>query len=200
MKCSIGFLLLIASFSSFADYISGEGRIARVKDGDTFVIQSSATSRLYNAGMVLGEYNVNLKKQLFVLRVANIDTQESVHKDSSRNTDFGASTSEYVKNNFLDENISFTCYKKGNFDRAICSFSVNGKDFGIHMIENGYSTYLTKYGRHPTMHREYSNASGGVKGVLKSKAVNFVSGKVQQIKKMKGLYDKYKELQELRNN
>ena len=154
------FTILFSNFV-FANVIVGKGTISYVVDGDTFDVQvydSNSIQELLNADYV-GFKHVDTRKNTFRIRLANINTEESKHKNSEKNTQFGSETSEVVKQTFTGKEGEFRCYKKGNYDRAICSFITERNiDMGYWLIENEYSPYVKNWGRHPEFHREYVKA------------------------------------------
>jgi endonuclease YncB( thermonuclease family) len=155
-------LIFCILFSStvFAS-IEGQGRISKVVDGDTFDIQVNDFSKLqslYKNNMV-GKKFINVNKQTFRVRLGNTNTEESKHTDQSKNTSFGSETSSVVKNKFSNVNVKFICYKKGYYERAICDLYTKEGNLAGWLISNNYSPYVTKFGKHPTLHNEYKGYS-----------------------------------------
>lgn len=155
-KFIFSFIFILFSTQSLAN-INGNGVIFHVVDGDTFDIKTSREN-LHNLiiGDIVSKEHVDFSKSIFRVRLANIDTAESNHYDESKNTKEGVSSKEYVKKVFLNNSVDFTCFKKGYYGRAICS--INDKfvgDIGLHLIKNNHSKYITQYGKHPTMHKQY---------------------------------------------
>ncbi|MEZ9708869.1 thermonuclease family protein [Vibrio breoganii] len=158
-------LVLLSLLSSFAlaspDFVRGEAVVYRVIDGDTFTLNVTSGldyNELKSFGVESGsERYFNDKYQSFRVRLANVDTEESVHSDPSRNTEFGKLTSRYVKELIEGESVGYMCWDFGKYDRAICSLALKGQDLGYLLISEGYSDYVTRYGRHPYLHKEYSS-------------------------------------------
>jgi len=148
-------------FSGFAQAeISGQGKIYYAVDGDTFDIQVKdfeVIKSLYHNNYV-GKEHISVKNRTFRVRLANVNTEESSHKDVSRNTKYGKETANVVSKKFSYQQVNFTCYKKGNYDRAICDLETSEGDIGVWLIENNYSDYVSQYGKHPKQHSEYSLA------------------------------------------
>lgn len=178
MKILIIILSLILPFSVNANnYIQDKGVVYYVVDGDTLDIKTTRENLLLllRNGLV-DEKHINLNNSTFRLRLANIDTEESVHQDSSKNTNFGKTTSNYVKSKTINKEVVYECYRAGYYGRSICSLSFDGEDLGYHLIKNGYSSYLTDFGNHPTLHWQYrraqaENAGNKVMGVIKRNEV-----------------------------
>lgn len=140
-------------------YLVGSGRISYVYDGDTYLVETAhdSLSQLVEREFVTQKY---VKSDTdFVIRLANINTEESVHFDASKNTKFGKKTSEFVKSYLSGREVSYECYERGYYGRAICSISTSDGDLGQYLIKGGYSDYVTKYGNHPTKHKEYMTIS-----------------------------------------
>tara|TARA_B100002019_G_C21232361_1_gene580781 strand:+ start:866 stop:1411 length:546 start_codon:yes stop_codon:yes gene_type:complete len=155
-KYFIGTLLLI-SFSLSAQQLSDYGKIYSVKDGDTFEVSTDRENieDLLSQNLV-SKKNVDFSNNTFTVRLSNVDTEESVHRDKSKNTDFGKETSNMAKKKFLGDVVNYTCYEKGYYGRSICSLSSKEDgDYGNYLISNGYSSYETGFGKHPELHWKY---------------------------------------------
>jgi endonuclease YncB( thermonuclease family) len=162
IKYILTLLVILFSNFTFASVISGNGKIVHIADGDTFDVQVYNKQDLKNLirANYVGLQHVDTKNGVFRIRLANVNTEESTHLDSSRNTDFGETTSNAVKSTFSNAEGNFRCYKKGKYERAICSFTTDRNiDIGIWLIQNDYSPYVKKYGRHPEFHSQYVSAS-----------------------------------------
>lgn len=161
LKNTILLLTILFSNLAFANVIIGKGTIVHVVDGDTFDVQahdSSILQLLINSNYV-GLKHVDTRNNVFRIRLANVNTEESKHTDSSRNTQFGAKTSQIVKNTYHGEQGQFRCYKKGYYERSVCSFVTERNiDVGEWLIRNDYSPYVKSYGRHPEFHNKYVKA------------------------------------------
>jgi len=151
--------------------LRGQGTIIHVTDGDTFIIKAdsarsvsllrqkaAANEQRYQRDLNIDD-RFRLQEQTFVVRVGNIDTEESVHVDRSKNTAAGQYASSYAKKLLFQERVNYRCWEIGYYGRAICSIWSSEWEFGSHMINSGFSTYITKYGRHPFLHQRYLNAS-----------------------------------------
>lgn len=159
---SFAFLPTFSGFNT-SFMVKGEGTIYRVVDGDTYVLNVNDIS-VYNAlksqakkPNELGFFNDKYKS--FRVRLGNVDTAESVHPDKSKNSAAGKTASHYVKEKLEGQKVDFSCWQYGIKGRAICSVILNGEDFGLHLIKNGYSTYYTKFGKHPYLDKEYRKYS-----------------------------------------
>jgi endonuclease YncB( thermonuclease family) len=151
--------------------IRGRGTIIHVTDGDTFIVraQSARTIQRFiekaEADEIRYQKDLNIadrfrpSERTFVVRVGNIDTEESVHVDRTKNTAEGRYASAYAKKMLFQEDISFRCWEIGYYGRAICSVWNDNWEFGSHMIEQGFSGYVTRYGAHPFLHDRYRAAA-----------------------------------------
>jgi endonuclease YncB( thermonuclease family) len=150
--------LALLSFTNlvYAEII-GSGKIYYVVDGDTFDIQVDdieVLKSLYRKNYVARKH-INIEKNTFRVRLANTNTDESKHKDLSKNTASGRATSDAVKNRYSYKKIKFICYRKGKFDRAICDLKTSVENIAIWLIKNNHSDYITYFGKHPTEHKSY---------------------------------------------
>lgn len=141
--------------------ISGEGRIAYIIDGDTAWV--SVGTNEFNKFIAVADSS-NKKKALITknkqvkMRIGGINTAESVHRDKSKNTTQGKNASDYLKGWASNGKAKYECYDHGKYGRPICAIIVNGKDIGYEMIKNGYSDYVTSWGKHPYFDKEYKAA------------------------------------------
>lgn len=154
----------IAAFQRGYDTITSTGSVHRVIDADTFIINlngAAAYNQLAEAAQNDPQRlrHFNDTYQSIRVRLANIDTPESVHPDASRNTEEGRLLSQQVKVMLEGQATSVGCWDWGDFGRAICSITLpNGDDLGHWLIENGHSDYVTRWGRHPYLDSEYQAA------------------------------------------
>lgn len=170
-------LLLGTTFSSIsqAETISGAGTIARVVDGDTFdvrVTDDQVFSRFIQAadGSERRQRYVKERQQTIRVRLASIDTAESVHADANRNSAAGRETSKVVKQLMDSQPVQFTCFDFGRYGRSICNIAFSNQDrvsdLGEWLIRNGHSRYVTAWGRNPYLDSEYRAADGATYGQL----------------------------------
>ena len=101
--------------------------VTRVVDGDTIEIV----------------YNGTVEKVRFI----GVSTPESVHPDSSKNTEFGEIASQYTEEQLLGQQVSleFDVSERDNYGRLLAYVWHDGKMFNEHLVEQGYaqvSTYL----------------------------------------------------------
>ena len=101
-------------------------------------------------------------RDLSDLRIANVDTQESVHRDESKNTGEGREASKLMKTVAASGNMRQTHdYGRDHHDRGVGSGSktINGVDIdlGFVAMAAGYSSYNTRFGKakDPTLHSNY---------------------------------------------
>jgi len=162
-----GILMSLAVVSTaHADFPSGvdvktEGNVYRVIDGDTFVVNIDEDKydvlKNYATGEDLKYFND--KYHSVRVRLASTNTEESKHKDKSRNTKKGEDTSIHVKQILEKEDVRLACYDFGNYHRLICNvaFPYNGDmtDLGAYLMINDLSDYVTRFGNNPYLHNEY---------------------------------------------
>lgn len=108
--------------------VAQEARVLRVIDGDTFVITYAG------------------KKEK--VRLLNVDTPESVHPDASRNTMMGVKASDYTKQMLENKYVvlEFEDEARGKYGRLLAYAHLQGLNFNIELVKQGFSPYLTKYG------------------------------------------------------
>ena len=91
-----------------------------------------------------------------------------MHADSNRNSAAGREASKVVKQMMANQPVQFTCYDFGRYGRSICNigFSHEGRvaDLGEWLIRNGYSRYVTAWGRNPYLDAEYRAADSAAYG------------------------------------
>lgn len=166
-KIILASFLTVTAFCSHgmskSSMIEGEGFVYRVVDGDTYIVnvkEPKVYAALKSSARTSNEKKYfDDKYRSFKIRLGNIDTAESKHYDASRNSQKGVETSDYVKKKLNKQNIAFTCWDFGKYGRAICSVRLGGVDLGLHLIQQGFSSYYTSFGSHPYLDSEYSNAS-----------------------------------------
>lgn len=97
------------------------------------------------------------------LRTAGIDTPESVHPDSSRNTPAGKEATALAKAVLPKEaDVEVTSYGRDHFGRDVSSLKRVGGgveiDYGLVQLDQELSLYNTEFGEHPDprAHKEYS--------------------------------------------
>jgi endonuclease YncB( thermonuclease family) len=180
MKTLFILISIILSFNAHSLnnslFVKSEGKITYVKDGDTYKVQTTRANlkKLLRNGLTTTEH-IDFQKNTFVVRLANIDTQESVHKNPLKNTRFGKKTSKKIKQMLTNKSVKFQCFQKGRYDRAVCSVQTRSGDVGHYLIKNRYSKYIQSYFKHPYYHAEYKKAN-----------------KVRLTEKVKGKYAKLK--------
>lgn len=165
MKWAMALVIFVVSATATAsqNYIIGEGVVYRAVDGDTFVVNVNSQAVYEDikqlANTPKARNYLNDKYKSFRIRLAATDTEESKHKDTSRNTAAGKATAKYVARMTEGKPVTFACWTLGNYDRAICSMELSGQDLGLHLIQQGLSPYVTYFGKHPYLHAEYQEAA-----------------------------------------
>ena len=114
--------------------------VIRVVDGDTISI-------LYQG-----------KKEK--IRLLNVDTPESVHPDSSRNTPLGKKASAYTRSRLSGKRVSleFEGRKRGKYGRLLAYVILDNRNFNLELVREGWSPYYTKYGTSPSYHFQFTAA------------------------------------------
>lgn len=99
--------------------------VIRVIDGDTIVV------------------NYNGKEEK--VRMIGVDTPESVHPDSSKNTEAGASASEYTKKNLEGKHVEleFDVQQRDQYGRLLAYVWVVGKMYNKILLEDGIANLAT---------------------------------------------------------
>jgi len=168
------FILCFASITSWADTdfeVSGQGTVSYVVDGDTAFIKvddrntwlslrNAAISKQAETGRNMNvdrNFKMRFGELTMKVRIGHINTAESNHKDSSRNTKDGAIASQFAKRMFSNDRAAYLCWEIGYYGRPICSVQTHDGYWADQMIESGYATYLTQYGVHPFRHSELAN-------------------------------------------
>lgn len=117
---------------------SKNGSVERVVDGDTVY--------------VLGRK----------IRLLNIDTEESVHPQRYRNTDFGVKTSSWAKSYLKGKSVLLDCEdrKKDRYGRELCYIILKKSqvNYNVEAVRRGYSKYYIKYGRSKSYHEDFVKA------------------------------------------
>lgn len=100
-------------------------KVIRVVDGDTIVI----------------DYNGIEEK----VRLIGVDTPESVHPDSSKNTEAGITASEYTKALLTDKSVSleFDVQERDTYGRLLAYVYLDGKMVNKTLLEEGYANIAT---------------------------------------------------------
>ena len=159
--------LFAAPLLSYAVTIEGNGVVDRVVDGDTLVVRVTHQPT-FNQFIAAAQGNdrrmryLSTRDQTIRVRLGSVDTAESVHVNAARNSAEGQEASRVVKRLMDRQPVSFQCYDFGRYGRSICNigFSLNGQrtDLGAWLIANGYSQYVTAWGRNPSLDAQYRQA------------------------------------------
>lgn len=99
--------------------------VVRVIDGDTIVVN----------------YNGNEEK----VRMIGVDTPESVHPDSSKNTEAGVSASEYTKKHLEGKQVEleFDVQQRDQYGRLLAYVWVDGKMYNKTLLEDDIANLAT---------------------------------------------------------
>lgn|GEM_PF-2273278 len=134
-------LLLPRNASYAAPAGSGTGvcglPVLRVVDGDTIVVK--------------------FKEKNEKIRLLNVDTPESVHPDRRQNTPMGKAASGYTRARLSGKTIclEFEKKKRGNYGRLLAYVILDGQNFNIELVRQGWSPYYTKYGTSFRFHKNF---------------------------------------------
>lgn len=140
------------------------GSVYQALDGDTFIVnltdpESYARLKRGAEGDVDRLKYFNDHYLSVRIRLANTDTAESNHKDSSLNTPAGERVSALVGELVNGKPTLVSCYDWGRHGRLICNLALpsGGKwsDLGAWLIQQGYSNYDTSFGPNPFLNDEY---------------------------------------------
>lgn len=155
----------LAASQIMAFKITGTGVIRHVIDGDTYII---ATQNLKPLKKLISyaqkpKQMKHFRGNTLKIRLANVNTPESKHRNSSKNTALGKQISAIVKKALTGHAAEYTCFNFGYYGRPICSVNVviKGKrmDIGEWLIRSKMSPYVTKWGSHPWLDGTYRSAS-----------------------------------------
>ena len=133
-------LIIICSFLFVSPCIAGQYRVLKVIDGDTIDIQYKG------------------KKER--IRMLCVDTPESVHPDRSRNTPLGKKASEYTRTRLAGRSVDIELETKtrGKYGRLLAYVILDGENFNIVLVREGWSKYYTKYGKSENHHETFQAA------------------------------------------
>lgn len=150
---------ILISTTSMAFEVEGNGQIYYAIDGDT-VLMSGVDDNVYQflKNKSHDKDNFNDRFNSIKMRIGNINTKESKHKDKSKNTEAGKEAGRYLKQLVEKDYFNFFCWDIGDYGRPICSVYNQKLDIGEHMIQKGFSDYVTYWGKHPRWHQRYINA------------------------------------------
>lgn len=100
-------------------------KVVRVVDGDTIVV----------------DFNGKDEK----VRLIGIDTPESVHPESSRNTDEGITASDFTKNLLSDKSVSleFDVSERDKYGRLLAYVYLEGEMVNKTLLQEGYAQVAT---------------------------------------------------------
>lgn len=140
-KILIIFIVLLCISPCFAGYY----KVLRVVDGDTIDIAYKG------------------KKER--IRMLCVDTPESVHPDSSRNTPMGEKASDYTKHRLSGKYIGleFQDRRRGRYGRLLAYVFIEGKNYNLELVRRGLSKYYTKYGISEKHHSDFLEAESSAK-------------------------------------
>ncbi|MCP3942602.1 MAG: hypothetical protein GY710_14095, partial [Desulfobacteraceae bacterium] len=171
-------IMLFLALPCFA----GQYKVLKVVDGDTIDV-------LY----------MGVKERI---RLLNVDTPESVHPDQSKNTPMGEKASAYTKNRLNNKivELEFESKLRGRYGRLLAYVIVDGVNYNLELIRNGWSPYHTKYGTSKKYHTHFmsaeqnakaqglniwavaDNESAGSPAIGKTEAAKDYSGNVKSLK------------------
>lgn len=167
MMSRVLFFIALATLSctslafSEGEPVKGNAIVHNVVDGDTFdlyveswdTFNQIAKEAPGKASEHLDEVNKSMR-----VRLASVDTAESVHPDESQNSREGKQVSRAVRQKLEDRRVGFTCHDFGHYGRVICHIESDNQDLGLWLLENDMAQYQTQYGNDPYFHQEYESA------------------------------------------
>ncbi len=134
-------LLITLLFISPVLANAGQYKVTRVVDGDTIVIN----------------YNGKYEK----VRLLCVNTPESVHPDKKQNIPMGKVASKYAQTKLTGKyvNLKFEIDRlRGNYGRLLAYVFVDGQNFNLDLVRQGFSPYYTKYGKSEKYDAEFRAA------------------------------------------
>lgn len=146
---------------SLSNEIRASGIVYKVVDGDTLIVNFPASDfakfAKYNGPKTSG--SINEKYKSVRIRIANIDTPESVHPLPELNTKRGKEASDFLRSWAAKKPANVRCFDIGTRNRFICNAIIDDRwDVGYEQIAAGYSKYITDFGKNPYFDKEYSEA------------------------------------------
>lgn len=135
----LGVVALVLVFFSLPCF-AGQYQVVKVVDGDTI------------------DLNYQGKKER--IRLLNVDTPESVHPDKTRNSNLGKKASDYTQKRLVGKFVSleFDGKKRGKYGRLLAYVILDGANFNLELVHQGWSPYYTKYGASTTYHDAFTAA------------------------------------------
>lgn len=126
-------------------------RVKRVVDGDTLVILNGGREER--------------------VRMLNVDTPESVHPDAKKNTTWGRRASDFTKRELENRQVRIeeaseeteVGDEKDRYGRVLAYVLVDGENFNVRLVREGYSFYETKYGKSRRYDHEFRLAEAEAK-------------------------------------
>jgi endonuclease YncB( thermonuclease family) len=146
----------------------GSGTVYRVLDGDTFIVNLDDANTYQRLAILAADdpdksRYMNDRHHSIRVRLANVDTAESVHRDESRNTQEGANISTLVTDLIQGKPSYVQCYDWGDHGRPICTLELGRQgeqgDLGHWLIKEGHSDYVTFWGENPFYPSAYRDAA-----------------------------------------
>ncbi len=94
------------------------------------------------------------------IRMLNVDTPESVHPDPSRNSVMGKKASDYTRCRLSGQSVSleFESRKRGKYGRLLAYVILDGENYNLELVREGWSPYYTKYGTSAAYHERFTTA------------------------------------------
>ncbi len=126
--------------------------VKRVVDGDTLVVEAGSKEDR--------------------VRLICVDTPESVHPDPRKNSPLGKQAYEYTRGRLENRQVRLANDGKDTFDRygrRLAYVMVDGANFNVELVREGYSEYYVKYGKSqrfdPDFRRAESDARESRRGL-----------------------------------
>lgn len=123
-------LLIITCSSAFGEKEILQGKIMRVKDGDTVVVSP------VDGG------------QFFTCRLYGIDTPETAKKGKAGQP-YGEEASRELKKLVLGQDVEVTTTGQKTYKREVCIIKRDGIDINLEMVRRGYAWAYRQYLKRP---------------------------------------------------
>ncbi|MDX2175360.1 MAG: thermonuclease family protein [Candidatus Sumerlaeia bacterium] len=121
--------------------------VERVVDGDTLLVTAGGREER--------------------VRLLCVDTEESVHPDASKNTEFGRDAARYTRSRLEGRQVRLLADAEGDardrYQRLLAYVLVDGENFNIELVRRGYSRYETKWGRSGSHDAEFRAAEAAAR-------------------------------------
>lgn len=149
---SLLFLLLIVILFSFNKNINSDNKIIEPNSNKIPLSENTANTSISNhtkytvIRVVDGDtVKINFNGKEESVRLIGVDTPESVHPNSIKNTEFGKKASEFTKNYLAGKDITleFDVQERDKYGRLLAYLYINGEMFNKILLQEGYAQVST---------------------------------------------------------